>query len=56
MTDDAVAANSSGAPGSSNDPWLFPDRNGRKPRRRPPQVTEASRIGRVKGKSALGRG
>jgi hypothetical protein len=32
------------------------DRKGRKLRRRQSRVTEASRIGRVKGKSALGRG
>jgi len=56
MTDDVVRTISSGSPGSCNDPRLFPDRNGRKPNRRPPQVTEASRIGRVKSKSALGRG
>jgi hypothetical protein len=36
MTDGAAPASEFNSPGSSNAPGLFPDRNGRKPRRPPP--------------------
>jgi hypothetical protein len=36
MTDGAAPATELSPPGSSNAAALFPDRNGRKPRRQPP--------------------